>query len=670
MKRFLIFLVIVLAAQTIMNAQVPRKVLMEYATNASCGPCAASNPGSYAYFKSNYDHIVAVWYHAWWPGSGDPMYVANIPENRSRIEYYGVNGVPNYMIDGVFQGNPGNVSGMASHINTRYAIESPISLTVSQEIVGDTLDINIELTVVSEVTAPNLLLRTAVVEQMLKYNAAPGSNGEKEFPQVFRKFCDGVEGIELSNLNVNDKLTFNFKELIDPEWKKGVLGVVTWVQSEDTKEVLQAESTIEITHNVLTQDSKFDSIPINETVIKNLTIENYHNEALDLKIFCNTHTIQESWECTLVVDGSESEVTQISLGAGESKSFQLLIRTSEEPGEIDVEVGVENVNSEVHFCPSERFYGLAYGGDVLLMDGDNGADYEQNYVRILNKMGKSYSLFEKDNFHKVSSIIDMSTFKYLVWVLGPELPALDGKDLGKVTSYLTAGGNLFIAGQDLGHDIYDVQNNSSGKFFFRFNLDAKYLYDSSEVTAVEAVEGNPLFDDFSFELTSDYPVSADVITREKDLATPILKYAGTDNYAMLIHQRNDFKTAYMTFGLDQIPSEEQQDMLVEKVFEWFDTPTGTAENSDDVPFAYAMGQNYPNPFNPATVINYQLADAADVKLSVYNTLGEEVAVLVDGFKNAGYYSVSFHAANLSSGIYFYKISANDFYQVNKMLLLK
>lgn len=230
---------------------------MEYATNSSCGPCATANPYSYEYFKDNYDHIVSVWYHAWWPGSNDPMYVANIPENRNRIGYYSVNGVPNYMVDGVYQGYPGDIPGLSSHINTRYAIESPISLIVTQEIVGDTLDINIELNVVSEVTASNLILRTTIVEQMMKYASPPGSNGEKEFPQVFRKFCDGVEGIELSNLNVDDKLTFNFKELIDAEWNRGVLGVVTWVQSEDTKEVLQAETTVEITHNVLTEDSKF-----------------------------------------------------------------------------------------------------------------------------------------------------------------------------------------------------------------------------------------------------------------------------------------------------------------------------------------------------------------------------------------------------------------------------
>jgi hypothetical protein len=285
-------------------------------------------------------------------------------------------------------------------------------------------------------------------------------------------------------------------------------------------------------------------------------------------------------------------------------------------------------------------------------------------------MEKTYTLFDKATFHKVSDVVDVSSFKYLVWVLGRELPTLDAADVGKITSYLNAGGNMLIAGQDLGYDINEVQSSSTAKFFYRFHLDAKYLSNTSEVNSVEAVEGNPLFENFNFVITSDYEVSADVIGPERDFAIPVLKYAGTENYAMFVTQRNLFKTAYMTFGLDQIPTEAQQDELVEAVFAWFDDPTSTSENREGIPGNYALDQNYPNPFNPATVINYQLADGANVKLSVYNTLGEEVTVLVNEYKNAGYYSVNFNAAGLSSGIYLYKISANDFYQVNKMLLLR
>jgi tetratricopeptide (TPR) repeat protein len=80
--------------------------------------------------------------------------------------------------------------------------------------------------------------------------------------------------------------------------------------------------------------------------------------------------------------------------------------------------------------------------------------------------------------------------------------------------------------------------------------------------------------------------------------------------------------------------------------------------------------NYPNPFNPSTVIKYQLADASQVSLKVYDVMGREVATLVNGFQNAGSYNVTFNANGLSSGIYFYKLNANGKQLINKMLLMK
>lgn len=85
---------------------------------------------------------------------------------------------------------------------------------------------------------------------------------------------------------------------------------------------------------------------------------------------------------------------------------------------------------------------------------------------------------------------------------------------------------------------------------------------------------------------------------------------------------------------------------------------------------FQLQQNYPNPFNPSTVISYSLPSSTNVKLIVYNTLGQTVKVLENGFKNAGNYSINFNAANLPSGIYFYKLEAGQFTQVKKMMVIK
>ncbi len=85
---------------------------------------------------------------------------------------------------------------------------------------------------------------------------------------------------------------------------------------------------------------------------------------------------------------------------------------------------------------------------------------------------------------------------------------------------------------------------------------------------------------------------------------------------------------------------------------------------------FILEQNYPNPFNPVTSISYQIPESGFVSLKVYDTEGKEVQTLVNGFKKPGNYRINFNASNLSSGIYFYRISCNNFIQTKKMVLLK
>jgi hypothetical protein len=88
------------------------------------------------------------------------------------------------------------------------------------------------------------------------------------------------------------------------------------------------------------------------------------------------------------------------------------------------------------------------------------------------------------------------------------------------------------------------------------------------------------------------------------------------------------------------------------------------------PSVFALNQNYPNPFNPSTIISYTLPKASNVKLLVYNAIGQPVRVLENGFKNSGTYNVTFNASELSSGIYFCKIEAGQFSSIRKMMLVK
>ena len=102
------------------------------------------------------------------------------------------------------------------------------------------------------------------------------------------------------------------------------------------------------------------------------------------------------------------------------------------------------------------------------------------------------------------------------------------------------------------------------------------------------------------------------------------------------------------------------------------------EGGNAIPASFALRQNYPNPFNPTTTIGYEIPASGYVNLRVFDVLGREVAVLVDGERQAGTYSVPFDGGHLASGIYYYRLtvtdptlhSAKQFVDIKKLILIK
>ncbi|RPI04615.1 MAG: T9SS C-terminal target domain-containing protein [Ignavibacteriae bacterium] len=94
------------------------------------------------------------------------------------------------------------------------------------------------------------------------------------------------------------------------------------------------------------------------------------------------------------------------------------------------------------------------------------------------------------------------------------------------------------------------------------------------------------------------------------------------------------------------------------------------ENNAALPNNFHLAQNFPNPFNPSTKITFTLPQSANTSLKVFDVIGREIAVLVNGFTASGIHEVQFNAANYNSGVYFYKLSSGNFTDMKKMVLIK
>ena len=125
-----------------------------------------------------------------------------------------------------------------------------------------------------------------------------------------------------------------------------------------------------------------------------------------------------------------------------------------------------------------------------------------------------------------------------------------------------------------------------------------------------------------------------------------------------------------SFILEGVTDDDSSSVQIDEL--WYnETPTGLGI-SDEAPIAsrYELGQNYPNPFNPTTHIRFNIPETANAKLTVFNVMGEEVATLVNGVMQAGGHTVSWNAASMPTGVYFYQLESGNFSQTKKLLLVK
>ena len=138
----------------------------------------------------------------------------------------------------------------------------------------------------------------------------------------------------------------------------------------------------------------------------------------------------------------------------------------------------------------------------------------------------------------------------------------------------------------------------------------------------------------------------------------------------LSSKRHWMATAEYQGGLYVVGGIDSLSLAVDIVEEIVPQGTADVKQETEIPSNYFLKQNYPNPFNPSTKISYSIPAISFITLKVYDLLGNEVATLVNEEKPSGTYEVEFSAIGLTSGIYFYKLTAGNFSETKKMILMK
>lgn len=249
-------------------AQVKKYVLLEQFTQASCGPCAAENPSFNSNIlggphKSKIHHIA---YHVFWPGV-DPMYNADPNNCKARVNYYGVQGVPDLYLQGLtWAGSAGSISNTL--ISNAALNSSPVAVAVKETSSGTTRNVTVKIFIYGSVNPGNYVLRTAVVENPVNYSSPPGSNGEKFFPGVFRKMLPSASGSVLNLPAIGDSLVFNYSYNLSSGWIPANVYSIAFIEEDNSKIVLNSGSSLDPPISFALPKAKFTTTNSNACVGK------------------------------------------------------------------------------------------------------------------------------------------------------------------------------------------------------------------------------------------------------------------------------------------------------------------------------------------------------------------------------------------------------------------
>ncbi len=153
------------------------------------------------------------------------------------------------------------------------------------------------------------------------------------------------------------------------------------------------------------------------------------------------------------------------------------------------------------------------------------------------------------------------------------------------------------------------------------------------------------------------------------LATALANVSSADSTTDIFKEANYNLEACQQEGSHGIHNTRLVQKLLEDAIASLN-PTSVTNDNSILPTQYSLSQNYPNPFNPTTEIDFSIPKAGNVKIVVYDAIGNEVATLINKFMQQGKYTIGWNAASLASGVYLYRIEADNFSVVKKMVLLK
>ncbi len=310
--------------------------------------------------------------------------------------------------------------------------------------------------------------------------------------------------------------------------------------------------------------------------------------------------------------------------------------------------------------------------EITLVDDDNGAAIDTFYTRALDSLEFTWQRW--DIASQGTPFPDIFQARGVIWMTGDTRATPMPEDyVAGLIAYLNQGGRLLMTSQDF---VQLLQQRGSTQDLFLLNTLLKLSYDTLSTSYVaDGVPGMP-FQGQRYITTGEGGAqnqhSQDALVALAG-GTPVLRYFVSDRIAAVGAQSN-YRALTVGFGIEGIdvghPQSATRADFLYSALRYLGFTTSIDENESATPTTFSLDQNYPNPFNASTSISYKLATYAHVRLDIYDLTGRLVERLVDSYQAPGSYYSRWNAAEISSGIYFYRLQVGEESLKKRMLLIK
>jgi len=605
-------------------------------------------------------------------GTDNVVYIAyhytdelEIAEGSARwASYYGNEGTPNMYFDGlqnVLGGWEGCYDAYLAELQSRWANSSPIRLELIGGIVDTEGYISANVTLEGDIPA-GMTVRFAVIENDIILN--------RHYNGVLR---DLLAEETLSISQQGETVTLDRTFPVEEGWNYENMGVVVFVQNDNTHEVLQAAYFDASDSEYLVSFTSSGTVAISEADQPYdfyALVENVGPNDDTYTITMNTDELPEGWNATFTIgeDVYESEA-EIDLASGEQVLLTINYNPNNVPGQGDVYLELVS-HAEPRLQKSMSFR-LISDVEVLIVDDALNTDATL-YETVLTEDETIWGTWEVLRGGNIDSD-EIANIPTVLWITGSDdRETITEDDQMELITYLENGGSLLLTGHNIGGDI------AATEFYTDF-LGARYRFNNFGQTTLNGIEGNPIGDGLVLEIEHDSP---DVVMMQDDVdgLEPVFQYGAVPNlYAALAHAADTYRTVYFSVSLDQVSDPDSRESALLRSLRWL---RGESTNIDPVEQTsiatvshYQLAQNVPNPFNPRTTIAYALPEQSRVSIHIYNSSGQLIRTLVNKTQNAGTYHVQWDGTDsehheVASGIYLYKLVTDKETHIKSMVLLR